>query len=94
MKPGAWRTHKWLERVVVIEGIRKREHVCSVCKRRLVESADCPGKYFAAYASIFDFEPLAPQVTVRWLNEPCPGRQLLSDEWAFRTRSRPPQEAA
>ena len=55
------------------------------CKRRLVEINDS-GEHFAAYAAVFDFEPLDETVTWRWLTEPCPGQQLRADIMAYENR--------
>jgi hypothetical protein len=77
----AWHTHKWIVRagrIVSVNGCWKKEYLCKSCRRRFVEIVDS-GERFAAYASLFDFEPLAPEVSDRWMREACPGARLPSD---------------
>jgi hypothetical protein len=73
-----WHTHDWRRpvRIVIIDGIRKRDHLCRRCGRRFVEIVKS-GEYFAAYPGTLDFEPLAPEITARWLRQPCPGLSRL-----------------
>jgi hypothetical protein len=85
----AWATHTWRKpkRVFNIGGEFKRECFCIRCRRRFVELVESQQR-FAAYPSIFDFEPLAPDVTARWLSEPCPGKELTADARAYIERPR------
>jgi hypothetical protein len=82
-------THDWRRpvRLVITDGIRKREHLCRRCGRRFFEIVKS-GEYFAAYPGTLDFEPLAPEITARWLRQPCPGMVLRADIDAIRNRPR------
>jgi len=55
-----WSTLTWILREVPgihMNGRRVRAYFCNRCKRHFVEIIGT-GERFAAYASIFDFEPL------------------------------------
>jgi hypothetical protein len=88
-----WSTHKWFRqtgRLLEIKGCWKKEYDCTACKRRFVEVVES-GERFAAYASALDFEPLASEISERWLCEPCLGVQSGSDIAAY--KNRPPSHA-
>ncbi len=88
-----WTTHTWLNpdgRSLKVNGELKKEYVCIKCRRRFVELAS--GERFAAFASAFDFEPLAQDVTRQWLEQPCAGQQQTLDRLAYATRLRSTKE--
>ena len=63
MPMDAWSTHHWRNargRRLKINGHSRREYFCQTYKRRFVEDVES-GERFAAYASAFDFERLAPE---------------------------------
>jgi hypothetical protein len=52
---------------------------CARCGRTfLIDMA--AGSRYAVHPSVFSFHRLAEEVTHRWLNEPCPGEYLPSDD--------------
>jgi len=86
-----WSTHKWLPaggRWLKISGVWKREHFCSSCKRHFVVIIES-GERYAAFPSVFDFDPLAREVSEQWLREPCPSREQKGDAVAYRNRPKP-----
>lgn len=87
----SWSTHRWLGsggRALDLGGQLKTEYVCINCKRHFVR-IDQTGELFAAYPTVLDFDRLAQDVTERWLNEPCPGREQESDVLACINRPQP-----
>jgi hypothetical protein len=82
-----WSTQTWLNpdgRRLKVNGELKKEYVCIKCRRRFDELAS--GERFAAFASAFDFEPLAQDVTRQSLEQPCPGQRQASDHLVYGTR--------
>jgi hypothetical protein len=85
----AWATHTWLDasgRCLNLKGQWKKEYFCIRCKRHFVELVGT-GECIAVFPSAFDFDPLAPDITARWLNETCPGEQQQADIEVYRDRA-------
>jgi hypothetical protein len=77
-----WSKHKCIPpegRVVEIAGRFYRHCRCHVCARDFVEDMESHEQW-AVSVSAFDFIHLAPDISIRWLNEPCPKKRLDSDE--------------
>ncbi len=83
-----WLTHQWLNphgRTLKLNGQWKREYYCLRCKRHFVEFVESQKRY-AAYPSALDFDPLAQNVSERWLAEACPGQEQPEDFIEYRSR--------
>jgi hypothetical protein len=52
---------------------------CDSCSRDFLQTGESP-EWHAAYVGIFRVEPLLENLVARWVDEPCPGRRLESDE--------------
>ena len=64
--------------------------LCIQCARRfvdLIETEEC----FAAFPGALDFEPLAPEISARWLSKTCPGRKIRADVDAYANRPHNPR---
>jgi hypothetical protein len=76
-----WHGHGWIEpkaRIVkVATGYSAMQRRCARCHRDFITT---PGGHRAVFVSIFSFFPLDEEVTERWVNLPCPGRRLSSDD--------------
>jgi hypothetical protein len=77
-----WHDHGWIEpkaRIVkVATGYSVVQRRCSRCHRDFITTPS--GGRIAVFVSIFSFFPLDEEVTERWVNLPCPGRRLTSDD--------------
>jgi hypothetical protein len=75
--------HQWFERrephLRIESGEAVVQHHCWRCRRNLV-TVLTSGRRHAVEVSILYFFRLDDEVTERWLNEPCPGARLASDD--------------
>jgi hypothetical protein len=74
--------HRWLKRSGYLE-LKSGHSVvhtgCALCGRTfLIDMA--AGFSYAVHASVFSFHRLSDEVEHRWLNEPCPGEYVPSDD--------------
>lgn len=74
--------HQWLKRPGYLELTSGHSVVhmgCARCGRNFLIDISASSRY-AVHASIFSFHQLSDEVAHRWLNEPCPGEYLPSDD--------------
>ena len=76
-----WSSHKCIPqqgRLVEIRGTLFRHCGCHLCRRDFIENKST-GERCAVNVFAFDFIRLAPEVSDRWLSEPCAGKPMPSD---------------
>jgi hypothetical protein len=83
------RTHVWADgdipRQTTQDGQIIFHHSCVRCGRDFMQPIDGTG-WQAANVGIVRIEPLADEVTKRWVSEECPGRLLAYDSLSRATR--------
>ena len=77
-----WNRHDWVQpkaRLVKVEtGYSVVQRSCARCHRDFITTPS--GERYAVAVSILSFFRLDEEVTDRWVNLPCPGRLLSSDD--------------
>jgi hypothetical protein len=73
-------THEWIvRRLELAPGHPVVQQLCRKCGRAFVEDVST-GERKAVHVSVFKLNPLAIEVTDRWLSENCPTERLTADE--------------
>jgi hypothetical protein len=77
-----WHEHDWVEPKVRLVRVATGDSVvqrhCARCHRDFITTPS--GERNAVFVSAVSFFLLDEEVTNRWVNLPCPGRRLLSDD--------------
>jgi hypothetical protein len=80
-KDETWSTYQWLSnqrRLAIGSSNAVLQHHCVRCGRDFVTDLASNSSH-AVLVSAISFDQLSDEVTKRWLNEPCPGKCLSSD---------------
>ena len=73
-------SHDWIVRCLELApGHPFVQQLCRKCGRAFVEDVST-GERQAVHVSVFKLNPLACEVTTRWLSENCPAEHLKADE--------------
>jgi hypothetical protein len=73
-------SHDWIVRSLELApGHPFVQQLCRKCGRAFVEDVST-GERQAVHVSVFKLNPLANEVTTRWLSENCPAEHLKADE--------------
>ena len=64
---------------IVLNGLELFLSHCQLCGRDFVRTGGTH-HWYAAYIGVFSIDVLPPEISERWLSEPCPGERCASDE--------------